>query len=41
MAYMNEDQIRDYYDSHPNLTLAELSRITGRCVAELKEILMS
>ena len=38
---MSDDQIRDYFDSHPNLTLAELSRITGLSVPALKKILMS
>lgn len=37
---MTHDEIRDYYDSHPDLTLAELSRITGLTVKELKRILM-
>ena len=37
---MNAQQIREYYDARPDLTLAELSRITGLSVAELKKILM-
>lgn len=34
-----EDEIRSYYDSHLNITLIELSDITGRGVSELKTIL--
>lgn len=37
---MNPEQIREYYDRHPNLTLAELSRITGLSIPQLKKILM-
>lgn len=33
-------EIIDYYDSHLNLTLCELSDMTGRSIAELKKILM-
>jgi AraC-like DNA-binding protein len=32
-------EICDYYDSHPNLTLVELARRSGRSVFELKRIL--
>ena len=35
------DRIRHYYDTHLNLTLAELSRITGLSIPQLKKILMS
>ena len=38
---MTNQEICDYFDSHPNLTLAALSRITGKSVPELKKILMS
>lgn len=38
---MTPEQIRDYYDRHLNMTLAELARITGRTIPELKKILMS
>jgi hypothetical protein len=38
---MTPDQIRDYYDTHPNLTLQQLAAITGRAIAELKKILMT
>lgn len=37
---MTPEQIRDYYDRHPNLTLAELSRATGLTISQLKRILM-
>ena len=38
---MSPDEIREYYDSHPNLTLATLARMTGRTIDELKRILQS
>ena len=38
--FMTNEEISDYYDSHPNLTLAQLSRMTGKSVEELKKILM-
>ena len=37
---MTDQEINDYYDSHLNLTLAELARMTGKTIAELKKILM-
>lgn len=37
---MTNDQIADLYDSNPNMTLAQLSRITGKSVEQLKKILM-
>jgi hypothetical protein len=33
-------EIIDYYDSHLNLTLRELSNMTGRPVAYLKGLIM-
>jgi hypothetical protein len=33
-------EIVDYYDSHLNLTLRELSDMTGKSVAELKKIIL-
>jgi hypothetical protein len=33
-------EIVDYYDSHLNLTLRELSDMTGRSVAELKKLIL-
>jgi len=38
---MTIEEIRDYYDTNPNLTLAELARMTGETVQSLKKILMS
>ena len=37
---MTDQEINDYYDSHLNMTLAELSKMTGKTIAELKKILM-
>ena len=37
---MTNDEIRDLYDSNPNMTLGELARVTGKTIAELKRILM-
>ena len=34
------DEIADYFDQHPEITLAQLARMTGKSVAELKKILM-
>jgi len=36
----DDDQIADYYDHHPDVTLADLARMTRRSVYELKKILM-
>lgn len=33
-------EIIHYYDSHLNLTLRELSDMTGRSVADLKKLIM-
>ena len=33
-------RVCELYDSHPNLTLAELSEITGYTIPQLKRILM-
>ena len=33
-------EIMDYYDSHLNLTLRELSDMTGRSIAYLKGLLL-
>lgn len=38
---MSHDEIREFYDLNPDLTLAELARITGLSVSQLKRILMS
>ena len=37
---MTDSEIIDYYDTHPDLTLAQLSSMTGRTVADLKRLLM-
>jgi hypothetical protein len=37
---MSNNEIIDLYDSNPNLTLAELSKITGLSVQQLKKILL-
>ena len=37
---MTNKDIQAFYDQHINMTLAELSRITGKTVAQLKSILM-
>ena len=38
---MTKQEIIEYYDSNPNLTLKQLSAITGKSVDQLKLILMS
>lgn len=38
---MSDQDIIDLYDSNPDLTLQQLSRMTGKTVAELKRILMA
>jgi hypothetical protein len=38
---MTDDEIIHYYDTHLNLTLKELSLMTGKSVAELKKLIMS
>jgi hypothetical protein len=38
---MTNEQIIDLYDQNPDLTLAQLSRMTGKSVEELKRILMA
>ena len=37
---MDKHEIKDLFDSHLDMTLRELSRITGRTVRELQLILM-
>jgi hypothetical protein len=37
---MTHQEIRDYYDSHLNMTLAELSRMTGLSISTLKKIIL-
>ena len=38
---MTNDQIIDFYDRSPDLTLQQLSQITGLSVVKLKKLLMS
>ena len=38
---MSNDDIKRYYDTHPMLTLKELSALTGMTVAALKRMLLS
>jgi hypothetical protein len=38
---MTNDQIIDFYDRSPDLTLQQLSQMTGLSVAKLKKLLMS
>lgn len=37
---MSDQEIRDLYDASPNMTLRDLSAITGRSIRELKQILL-
>ena len=37
---MDKQEIKDLFDRHLDMTLQELSRITGRTVGELQRILM-
>jgi len=37
---MTDEQIRHYYDTHLNMTLKELSQMTGKTIAELKKIIL-
>lgn len=37
---MTNNEICEYYDSNPNLTLAQLAQLTGKTIAQLKIILM-
>lgn len=36
---MTYEEICELYDLNPNMTLADLSQLTGKSVAELKRIL--
>jgi hypothetical protein len=40
IMFMTDEEICDYYDSHPDLLLSQLSRMTGKSVQQLKRILM-
>ena len=37
---MTNDEIKELYDINPNMTLAQLARITGKTIQQLKQILM-
>jgi hypothetical protein len=37
---LTNDQLRRYCDRRPNLTLQELSKATGKTIAQLKQILL-
>tara|TARA_R100000541_G_scaffold37260_1_gene45195 strand:- start:549 stop:671 length:123 start_codon:yes stop_codon:yes gene_type:complete len=37
---MNNNEIKDIYDTNINMTLSELSKITGKSIRQLKTILM-
>ena len=37
---MTHDEIREYYDSHLNMTLRELSQMTGLSIPVLKSIIL-
>ena len=37
---MTNQQIKELYDNNPNMTLRELSQITGLSILDLKLILM-
>jgi len=41
MFNWTDERIREYYDSTPDLTLFELSHITGLTVKQLKKVLMT
>ena len=38
---MNNEEICELYDMNPDMTLVELANVTGKTVAELKQILMA
>lgn len=38
---MTNDEIIDFYDRSPDLTLQQLSQMTGLSVAKLKKLLMT
>ena len=41
MHTWDDDQIREFYDNNPNLSLSTYSGMLGLSVGELKEILMT
>ena len=38
---MTDDDIIEYYDTHWDVTLSQLARMSGRSVKALKKLLMS
>lgn len=38
---MTNQQLCDFYDNNPNITLAQLAQITGKTVDQLKTILQT
>ena len=40
MRHYTPDEIRDLYDTNPNMTLKQLSCLTGRNIWNLKAVLM-
>ena len=40
MRFYTPSEIRELYDNNPNMTLKELSRLTGRNTWNLKALLM-
>lgn len=38
---LTNEQIKELYDTHPNVTLKQLACYTGKSIAELKAILLS
>lgn len=37
---MTDEDIREYFDTHLNVTMAELAELAGMSVDELRDILM-
>lgn len=37
---MTNDEIRDLFDTNPNMTVAQLARVAGKTVDQIKRILM-
>lgn len=39
-SIVTKSEIREQYDNNPNMTIAELARVTGKSRAEIIQILM-
>jgi len=37
---MTNDEIRDMFDTNPNMTVAQLARVAGKTIDQIKRILM-